>query len=752
MSSKYSVDDILNEVRRKKALSAEQREAAAVVPEIEKEEKPSEAVVIEEPAKVSEPEKVIEEPVKVYEPEIVSEEPVKVYESEKVAKEEPIKEEPTVDEATRYIDFKVEPEKEEEISEIPQKGTLTNTGLLKLRTEEFSALGESMDKAEAWETFVKITEMRDEGQKEDKNKNFREEIDDYIEKDDERSIKYDIRSLRTKVRLRMWVCLVFGLGLTFLSFLAAYSKETGFLSEFFESTFYIPSLLILTILPCLFCLSTIFGGLWSLFKFKPDSDSPVGLAAVSVIIFSIVLALNPNIYAAGGYFPYNAVVVLGLAFNAWGKLFVLKRAMCNFGFLTSDGEKQALRPIETENLAAKLVRPFSIDGEASVVISRKVGFLKDFLKYSYAEDSADRSVKITAIITLFASIVAGVVSFVFTKDIFRAVNVFVLMCVMCSPFGHIMSTNIPLLKASKKALKHGGMISGFVSVEDFSYTDAIVIDSDELFPKGTIHLHGIKTFEGQRIDEAIIDAASVVVASGTTLKEVFSDIIDDKKELLKPVDTLVYEDSMGVSGWVDSKRVLIGNRTLMENHNIIVPSKDYEEKYKGEGTDTIYLANSGTLTAMFVVSYNSNSETVEALKRLKKASIKVLVRTTDPNITRKKLSDIFDVSEDLFSIVPSALHKDCKEEKASEKFAPASAAHTGRFPAFAAILTASVRAKKAMSAAGFFNAAGLIISYILVMLLSVMGEEAGAANEIVVLIYQLALCFFTAVIPSMKRY
>ncbi|MBQ5320935.1 MAG: hypothetical protein J6K88_02560 [Oscillospiraceae bacterium] len=430
----------------------------------------------------------------------------------------------------------------------------------------------------------------------------------------------------------------------------------------------------------------------------------------------------------------------------------MRRALCNFKFLTADGDKKAMLPLETEMLSTKITRPFDTDDEPLVICSKKAGFLKDFLKYSFSLDPADRTVKITGIISFFGSLVSAVLAYYFMGDIFWALNIFTLMNVLSAPFSQFLGTNIPLFRASKKALKHGGMITGYASVEDLYSMDALLVDSDELFPAGTIKLKGIKTFEGQRIDEAILDAASVIVAAGTTLKSVFSDIIDDKKELLKPVDTLVYEDSMGVSGWVDSKRVLIGNRTLMDNHNIIVPSADYESKYVDEDSEAIYLANSGTLTAMFVVSYGRDKETAKALYDLERHGIKLLVRTTDPNITEEKLSEIFSIDKELFSIVPSALHKDCKNEVQPVPSAPAAAAHTGRFPAAAACIGAAMSAKKAISVSGFFSSAGLILSYILVLLLAVLGSEAAAVTPLVVLLYQIVLLLFSSILPSIRNY
>ena len=56
-------------------------------------------------------------------------------------------------------------------------------------------------------------------------------------------------------------------------------------------------------------------------------------------------------------------------------------------------------------------------------------------------------------------------------------------------------------------------------------------------------------------------------------------IIQGKMEILKKVENLVYEEGMGLSAWVDGKRVLIGNSALMRHHEIYTPSADYEAKY-----------------------------------------------------------------------------------------------------------------------------------------------------------------------------
>jgi len=82
----------------------------------------------------------------------------------------------------------------------------------------------------------------------------------------------------------------------------------------------------------------------------------------------------------------------------------------------------------------------------------------------------------------------------------------------------------------------------------------------QLFPQGMINLSAIKIFSDTRIDEAIVEAASLTNQAGSILKHMFYDIIAGKTEMLNPVESYIYEDSMGICGWINNKRVLLGNR------------------------------------------------------------------------------------------------------------------------------------------------------------------------------------------------
>lgn len=151
-------------------------------------------------------------------------------------------------------------------------------------------------------------------------------------------------------------------------------------------------------------------------------------------------------------------------------------------------------------------------------------------------------------------------------------------------------------------MRNHGIMLGYQSVEDFYDANSVMIDADTLFPAGSIRLCSIKLFSDTKIDEALLDAVSLTAHAGSILKELFSDVISGKENILSRVENFVYEDSMGLCGWINNKRILFGNRELMNSHNIEgIPTKTKESEFTENGKDALYLSVSGNLAAMFII-------------------------------------------------------------------------------------------------------------------------------------------------------
>ena len=412
------------------------------------------------------------------------------------------------------------------------------------------------------------------------------------------------------------------------------------------------------------------GGLAALFRMKADADSAVGAATAVVLIHTAVQFLNLGNVAAGKAVILAPVAALGLFLSALGRQMLILRVSRNFQFVSYRGEKYAARIVEDSRAAVEIGRAAVALGEPVVCYLEKTGFLTHFLQNSYDGDAADRAMRLYMPISLAASLAIAVVYGVFSQSAgawLNALTVFASAVCLSAPLAAVSATNFPMLRAARRALRRGAMLVGWRAAEEFGGTHALAVDALDLFPSESVLLHGIKTFSGTRIDEAILDAAAVSIAAGGPLSSVFRRVIQDRTDILQDVDTLVYEQDMGMSGWVGGRRVLIGNRRLLENHGVDVPSRDYEARYTKDHRQLVYLSTAGELSAMFVVSYLADEGIADALEALESAGITLLVRTCDPNVTEEMVCRVFDLDPYYVEIMGAPAGRRYEQLTAGEK-------------------------------------------------------------------------------------
>lgn len=413
--------------------------------------------------------------------------------------------------------------------------------------------------------------------------------------------------------------------------------------------------------------TTVFGGLINFCKLKADGDSLPALAVLACLAECVVFLVSPDALETSGVHLYSFIAVLGLLFNCIGKLLIVRRTSLNFKYVTADCDKYATTIIDDEHLANDLTKGV-LSNIPVTATNRKTTFLSGFLDMSFREDIYDALCRRLAPIVFIAAAVLAVGTYIVTKDLYIMLTAITAVFVVCSSFFGLFAVNLPMLGAVKRVHKHGGMVIGYPAVEEFADVNSATMQGHDLFPAGSVILHGIKTFKGMRIDDAILDAASILVEANSILSDIFMQVIQGKAELLKKVDTIVYEDMMGITGWVDNRRVLIGSRELMLNHGIDVPSKDYEKRYCTNHNEIIYLSTSGELTAAFIVGLTAAESVARALHQMESNDVFCIVKTVDPILTREKLAEVFETEQTLFRVIPARLHKAYDERHApSEK-------------------------------------------------------------------------------------
>ena len=375
---------------------------------------------------------------------------------------------------------------------------------------------------------------------------------------------------------------------------------------------------------------------------RMTGDFTVFLGCAVAIVHTLLQLFHIDSALRYGLLP--ALAGMGLCAACLGKQLHLRRLCMNFALISKGQDVFVAHRVEDESAARDLGRRSVVVGTPDVVYFTPVEFLHRFLDRSYtrhAEASFLRVyVPVAAAVCAALAVTYGIVA----GQPWHALYLFAVSFCVALPVTLPLSYSAAFWRADRYALRYGGTVIGADEVEAFGGTDALCLEASDLYPGETVLVAGFKTFGNARIDEVLSNAAALVIAAGVPLAGPFLRLIQNKTEILEEVDTLIYEQEMGLSGWVGGRRVFLGNGQLMFNHGIGKPSRDFEERYTKGGKKIVYLAVSGELTAMFLVSYSSTAAHRRVLRALNRNGVKLLVRSADSNITRDSLCEDFDLS------------------------------------------------------------------------------------------------------------
>ncbi len=496
------------------------------------------------------------------------------------------------------------------------------------------------------------------------------------------------------------------------------------------------------------CHVAVGGGLISLLRFRAGNDSFSTCSVIGAAALGVAFIADPSAMSPGGENLFFPIAILGLFFNTIGKLLSATRIKNNFEVLNSGSGKSALLPVRNRELARELTG--QRDETPRFCAGAKAKFFTRFLEMSYKDDATESIARIVAPIVFLCSILVGVIAFLLTARVSDAITGFAAILCVATPFAATIAGALPVYRSCVALNKEGSVLAGGYTAETFAETDSVLIDIEQLFPEGSIVLHGIKTFSQGRIDEAILDAASVICCTRSTLGSIFINVVQGDKKLLKPVDSIIYEDGMGLSAWVGGKRVLIGNRELMINHGIDIPSHDYENKYVGAGKDILYLANSGELTAMFVLSYHADKEVYNSLGVMAERGIRLVINCSDPNITTKKLCELFAYPESQLNLLSSKYQQKCADITEEREKAPAAAVYDGSLFSLSNMLGCSGIIRQSSFAAALIEMIGIVLGFILVTLFLFTGN-IRSLTMYVLMAYQMFWLIAVTLVILLRR-
>ena len=476
--------------------------------------------------------------------------------------------------------------------------------------------------------------------------------------------------------------------------------------------------LVLGLLILFITFPTVINGMRKLFHREADSDTIAAMPLIPCLLTVLATIFVPEPMQHNLVHIFLPVSSFILLMNSIGKLFIIRRATRNFALLTKNFEKYIVTCVQSETAAEELTRGVVQDYPILATI-QKTKQMSDFLRHTYASDLADRFSKklapiVAGISLLLAAAITGIRIGVLetpAENIPFFCSVLTMLLTAGCSAGIPLTVNLPLDRASKRLCPHGCTLLGYQSVDDFYDVNSILVPAATLFPKQSITISGIKNFSGFQVEEALLDAASMVYAADSILQNAFAALVEEKDGgMLYQVEDCSYEDNLGICGWIRHRRVLLGNREMMMAHHVEgMPTKVRELEMTSGSQDVLYLSVSGVVAGMFVIDITADPMVKRQMQRLKEEQISVVVKSVDSCITLQRLTTLFGVPDSMLKILPSADNDLYEKETAPLQDVSASTIHDGSFFGTARLLLEARSIKRAATT-------GLLLQVIAVIL------------------------------------
>ena len=508
--------------------------------------------------------------------------------------------------------------------------------------------------------------------------------------------------------------------------------------------------LLILVLIGVFAKPFILSGLRPLKHFRGNSDTAISCAYIATLLQGISALVFPIAFTIADMHMYTAVVAFGFMLNTAGRVLMVSRVRWNFRFITLKNPSYAAKILCDDEMSRKMLSGTIAQGSL-IAYQHPTDFLSDFLKISYAPDKSEDSLGKLAPITLICSIFVSVIYGITFKSIIGAVSALSIMCCISVPVCILLAGNIPMLLFCKKSIDNNAMLCGYPTVKQFCDTDAVIARAKDLYPKQSVKVVDVKQFTQSKFEDTLISTAAILKELRHPMKNIFDKMIEETQSTLPKVESALYEEKSGIVGWVNSERILIGNRKLMDRYHIYLPDNADETKYLEDKLNVTYIACSGQLVAMFVTEYKPDEKVMKALHSAHNAGLCIAINSNDYYITAEKIAEDYHLFERSIKVLSTGYSNTCTElTQKKEETSRAYLATRGKFYSLLHAVAGSVVLKNNLTLGVVIQIFGLLLGVLLCATM-ILYASVSILNIFEILLYMISWGAATILSQFIKR-
>ena len=252
----------------------------------------------------------------------------------------------------------------------------------------------------------------------------------------------------------------------------------------------------------------------------------------------------------------------------------------------------------------------------------------------------------------------------FNTGLVNAVAVLVIAC----PCALGLATPTAIMVGTGKGAENGILIKSGEHLERAHKMDTIIFDKTGTITKGEPDVTDILNFNNFTREEVLRIAASVEKTSEHPLGQ--SIVKKGVEEMLNITDAESFAavPGKGLKSVHEGKEILIGNRKLMAEGNILILEQENDLlRLEEEGKTAMLISVDGTLSGIIAVADQIKETSIKAIKELQAMNLDVYMITGDNERTAKAIAKQVGIVNVLAEVLPENKASKVEELKSEGK-------------------------------------------------------------------------------------
>ena len=216
-----------------------------------------------------------------------------------------------------------------------------------------------------------------------------------------------------------------------------------------------------------------------------------------------------------------------------------------------------------------------------------------------------------------------------------------------------LATPISIMVGVGKAAEYGTLIRNGDALQQAGNLNTIILDKTGTVTEGRPSVTKVLPIGGWTKNKLLQWAGSVEQGSEHPLAEAIVNGAKEKQLKLMPVAQFFAITGQGVEARLEGKKVLLGNRRLMKNKGIDFDVMQSEAVALEEQAQTpMFMAVGNKLVGIISVADALKTDSVQAIKNMKKMGLKVVLLTGDNRTTADAVAKEIGVDEVIAEVLP----------------------------------------------------------------------------------------------------